>query len=58
MHDVERGVSGLNASRDEAVPAGLSKTERLNRLTETLGGFVGDEAEERGQSEETVWDVS
>ena len=55
---MEKGVTGLNAARNESLTEGISKAERLSRLAEALGAFVGDEAEERGQSEETVWDAS
>ena len=56
-HDVEKGVTGLNAARNEFLPDHLSKTEQLDRLVHALGHFVGDGAEERGRGEESVWDV-
>lgn len=36
----------------------LSKEERLDRLTEALGGYVNDEPLQLGSSSQTVWDVS
>lgn len=58
VHDLEKGVLGLNASRDEALPPDLSKEERMDRLVSALGTFVGDEPDQLGKGEETVWDVS
>ncbi len=58
VHEVEKGVEAPNAARNEILLEGLPKLARLDRLTQGLRHFVGDEAAERGQSEESVWDVS
>lgn len=57
VHDVEKGVTGLNAARDEPLPDGICKNERLTRLSQALSPFIRDQSQERIQSEETVWDV-
>lgn len=58
VHDAEAGIEGLNAAREEKMPSDLSREERLDRLTAALSKFVDDEPEQRGEGEETVWDVS
>ena len=57
VHDMDAGLDALNGPRDEHLP-GLSKDERLNRLTAALGNYVGDAPEQCGEGENTVWDVS
>lgn len=56
-HDVEQGVAILNKARNEPLPEGLSKDERLDLLVQALGQFVGVD-EEHGSCAESVWDVS
>jgi hypothetical protein len=57
-HDAEKGITALNAARNEPLPEGTTKKERLDRLVSALGGYVDDEPAQLGQSDETVWDVS
>jgi hypothetical protein len=57
-HDAEKGITALNAARNEPLPEGITKKERLDRLVSALGGYVDDEAAQLGQTDETVWDVS
>lgn len=56
-HDVEKGVEGLNAARNESLPD-LAPGEKMERLVQALGRFVDDEPEQLGRGDETVWDVS
>ena len=58
IHDVENGVDGLNAARNEGLREDITKVERLDRLTIALGGFVDDSPDQRGEGRENVWDVS
>lgn len=59
VHDMEKGIDGLNALRDEPLPEEITKEERMERLVAALGRFVDDEPEQLGRrGEETVWDVS
>lgn len=37
--------------------AGLTKEERLDMLVDALGHFVDDEPAQKGEGEQTVWDV-
>ncbi|ORX36074.1 hypothetical protein BD324DRAFT_642750 [Kockovaella imperatae] len=57
VHDMDAGLDALNGPRDEHLPTGLSREERLDRLTAALGGFVADSPEQLGESSETVWDI-
>jgi hypothetical protein len=57
VHDVEKGVDVLNAPRDECLPIGITKEERMDRLVRALEPYVQDGSIERGEGEETVWDV-
>lgn len=57
-HDAEKGITALNAARNEPLPEGITKKERLDRLVSALGSYVDDEPAQLGQTEETVWDVS
>lgn len=57
-HDIEKGVDGLNAARNVKLPAEIAKAERMEMLVQALSGFVGDEPEQLGRGENTVWDVS
>ena len=57
-HDIESGLDELNAARDKHLPDEITKAERMERLVQALGGFVGEEPEQLGRGEETVWDVS
>lgn len=42
---------------DIVVPEKMTKTQRLDLLTDALGDFVGDTPSQKGQSDDTVWDV-
>lgn len=58
VHDMEKGLDGLNASRNETLPQDITKAERMERLVQALGKYVDDEPEQLGRGSETVWDVS
>ena len=57
-HDIEKGVDGLNAARNETLPDDMAPSEKMERLVQALGRFVDDEPEQLGRGTETVWDVS
>jgi hypothetical protein len=57
VHDIEKGIDGLNAERNEALPNHMTPGERMERLVQALGRFVDDEPEQLGRGSETVWDV-
>lgn len=58
VHDMEKGMEGLNAMRNEKLAENITKPERMERLVQALSGFVDDEPAQLGHGDETVWDVS
>ncbi|KAL7420668.1 hypothetical protein Q5752_004619 [Cryptotrichosporon argae] len=56
--DVEKDIPvAQSVSRDQLLPSGLSKQERMKILVDVLSPYVGDAAVERGEGGQTVWDV-
>lgn len=52
------GLIGITLTRDTKLPAGITRTQRLDLLTRALSDYVENGEAQMGESERTVWDVS
>lgn len=61
LYQLRQSSTGLIATtltRDTRLPAGITRTQRLDLLTRVLSNYVDDGEAQMGGSEQTVWEVS
>lgn len=58
LREASTGLIATVLTKDTRMPAGITRMQRLDLLTRALADYVDDAPAQKGETEETVWDVS